>query len=86
MTQGSSMSAPENGHAGDGGPAFAYGDHEHGGHSGMSLRDWFAGQICAAVAGGLAAASISTSEEDASTLAKASYRFADALLAARSAS
>lgn len=28
----------------DGGPAFACGDHTHGGQGGMSLRDWFAGQ------------------------------------------
>jgi|GEM_PF-1201965 len=26
----------------DGGPAFGHGNHEQGGHSGMSLRDYFA--------------------------------------------
>ena len=26
----------------EGGPAFAYGNHEHGGDPGMTLRDWFA--------------------------------------------
>lgn len=29
----------------DGGPAFAYGNHDQGGAEGMSLRDWFAGQV-----------------------------------------
>lgn len=28
----------------DGGPAFGHGDPTNGGCSGMSLRDWFAGQ------------------------------------------
>ncbi len=31
----------------DGGPAFGHGNPEQGGSSGMSLRDWFAGQALA---------------------------------------
>lgn len=64
----------------DGGPAFAYGNHEQGGHSGMSLRDWFAGQ---ALAGHLASLN-PTAEHDpdsAAAFARSSYRIADAMLA-----
>lgn len=31
----------------EGGPAFPHGDREHGGHPGMTLRDWFAGMALA---------------------------------------
>lgn len=60
----------------DGGPAFAYGSHEQGGHSGMRLRDWFAGQ---------ALSSIGTVEgyADHAGLAADCYAVADAMLAAR---
>ena len=30
-------------------PAFATGNHEHGGQEGMTLRDWFAGQALIAI-------------------------------------
>ncbi len=68
----------------DGGPAFAYGDNIHGGHSGMSLRDYFAAQ---ALNGLLASVDpvtgFDTFEEFSNHLASTSYKYADALLAAR---
>jgi hypothetical protein len=60
----------------DGGPAFAHGDHTNGGHPGMSLRDWFAGQ---ALAGLLA----SNQGQNQNELAWLAYAAADAMLAAR---
>lgn len=71
----------------DGGPAFAYGNHEQGGASGMSLRDWFAGQ---ALAGMMAMPSDPYSGnfhnncgEPFTGAAEYAYRMADAMLAAR---
>lgn len=65
-------------------PAFPREDYQADdapGQRGMSLRDWFAGQ---ALAGFLATAG-DAQIVDASyrTVAKAMYRFADAMLAAR---
>ena len=70
----------------EGGPAFPVIAENGLGHvaDGMTLRDWFAGQVAAAVVGGLTAASISTSEDDVTAVAKAAYRVADAMLAERS--
>lgn len=62
----------------DGGPAFAHGDHTNGGHPGMSLRDWFAGQ---ALAGILANPAVSASA--AVHIPAAAYAMADDMLAAR---
>jgi hypothetical protein len=80
----------------DGGPAFAgvtkkvahggpHGDKEQVTYNeGMTLRDWFAGQIAAAMTGGFCAASKSLGPEDAKVVAGASYVLADELLAERS--
>ncbi len=54
-------------------------------HSGMSLRDWFAGQAISGTALVLdGTALVLTSEEDANTVASTAYRIADAMLKARS--
>lgn len=50
---------------------------------GMTLRDWFAGQIAASLTGGIAAAGISTDISDAEKVATAAYTLADAMIAAR---
>jgi hypothetical protein len=64
----------------DGGPAFPKSDN-HWPESGMSLRDWFAGQALAGMA------SISLEDGDMimgwADMSKAAYRAADAMLAAR---
>ena len=62
----------------DGGPAFGYGKHEQGGHSGMSLRDYFAGQ---ALAGYVTRPESNDYSYEA--IAEWSYRAADAMLADR---
>lgn len=46
---------------------------------GMSLRDWFAGQIAAAAVSG----TINKGELNEKAIARDSYKFADALLAER---
>lgn len=64
----------------DGGPAFPR-DHAHDGHSGMSLRDYFAAK---AMQGSLA--SMVEGQEFAPAMgAEWSYKVADAMLAARGA-
>ncbi len=61
----------------EGGPAFAYGSHEHGGSDGMTLRDWFAGQaLSGLLASGPLACSLAESAEEA-------YQNADAMLIVR---
>ena len=68
----------------DGGPAFAHGSPEHGGHPGMSLRDWFAGQAMAGFYAGYRDTSqLSTFPSDLKTDAETFYEIADAMLAAR---
>lgn len=72
----------------DGGPAFPetayYDDKPYGSISGMSLRDYFAGQ---ALQGFLAAAahpqSVGITDLDSPKLAHDSYALADAMLAER---
>ena len=72
-------------HPKDGGPAFPR-EYTHKGHSGMSLRDWFAGQ---ALTGGLARGKVPSpsqaleGETVAEFWARSSYIVADAMLAAR---
>ena len=56
--------------------AFPTGDHTHGGHDGMTLRDWFAGQ---AMQGMLA----DGSAWETAKLARDAYKAADAMLAER---
>ena len=73
------MSGPENL------PAFAHGNPEQGGHPGMSLRDWFAGQALAgSMVGNYSAESLSP--QLAAGLAEEMYLVADAMLAARTQS
>ena len=61
----------------EGGPAFAHGNAVQGGSSGMTLRDWFAGQALAGLmASGPLACSLAESAEEA-------YQNADAMLAVR---
>jgi hypothetical protein len=62
----------------DGGPAFPTADYR----TGMSLRDWFAGQ---ALAGILAGAFIDSSRltDGANFITQNAYQYADAMLAAR---
>ena len=59
----------------DGGQAFPAGNPTHGGHEGMTLRDWFAGQ---ALAGMLANPDSWTGDRGVMA-----YRYADAMLRAR---
>jgi hypothetical protein len=54
------------------------------GEPGMTLRDWFAGQVAAAMAGGTIACGASSGPTDAVALAKGAYCVADALLSERS--
>ncbi len=63
----------------DSGPAFAYGNNEQGGSSGMTLRDWFAGQALE----GLCAGADMNVEDHAAHFAAAAYIIADAMLAER---
>ena len=58
----------------DGGPAFPQ-PSVHGGPLGMSLRDWIAGQALAGFAANPAVLTVD--------VAKAAYKVADAMLAAR---
>ena len=66
----------------DGGQAFPYGDHDRGGASGMTLRDWLAGQ---ALAGYCAFPHSPHREVSAPEIAKYLYEIADAMLEARGA-
>ena len=63
----------------DGGAAFPTGNPTQGGHEGMTLRDWFAGQALAGLAAHMEENSPLTREADAETI----YKWADAMLAQR---
>ncbi len=69
----------------DGGPAFAYGNHEQGGAEGMSLRDWFAGQALASLGTWTPLPQVENLWSEAAMSARANfaYRQADAMIAAR---
>lgn len=86
----------------DGGPAFPFeyetahhlgieGMTERVPHTGMSLRDWFAGQAMGSMAGALAEESTGDPDMDAAgiihndpqSVAEIAYVYADAMLAAR---
>lgn len=69
----------------DGGPAFPISrdDILRGANPGMSLRDYAAIQFGAAVFGGYCAAGMNTEEGAIAVVAKASYLFADAMIAER---
>lgn len=66
----------------NGGPAFPVATAKHLHNEGMSLRDWFAGQALAGWLASFAPGDIIVQ----SKCAELSYRLADAMLAARSAS
>jgi hypothetical protein len=77
----------------DGGPAFPWneknsdGSHYHG-NPGMSLRDWFAGQVLIGFLAGswqdpIQADSREALEEDIKGIARSCYLVADAMLAVR---
>ncbi len=65
----------------DGGPAFPHTVEEDGCltqyHSGMTLRDWFAGQAMIGLVPDIA------EEADAINIGRAAYSIADAMMAAR---
>lgn len=70
-------------------PAFPFVLHDGGGESGMSLRDWFAGQALAGLLGGNTIRSFDMAGEvlgtDAQSAASATaFKMADAMLAERS--
>ena len=68
----------------DGGPAFGSGDATNGGYVGMSLRDWFAGQIVKGFCGNPAlqvARKDGLSDEE--SLARSAYLLADVMLKER---
>lgn len=70
----------------DGGPAFPFSeDHGDGSpyyvHSGMALRDWFAGQALAGMKASETAESFYRNEQ----IGETAYKIADAMLKARNA-
>jgi hypothetical protein len=65
----------------DGGQAFPAGNPTHGGHEGMTLRDWFAGQALAGIISTCDAKS--EGSQAIKPIAAAAYDFADAMLRAR---
>lgn len=80
------MSRRDNGGAAfpmPGGPKDAYGNFSNRPQSGMTLRDWFAGQALVAIVGApISIGDVPITGE--SEFAKAAYAFADAMLAERS--
>ena len=65
----------------DGGPAFPEPNREHYYvQSGMSLRDWFAGQALAGILMNYTTQKFGATEQ---TAAEYAYRYADAMIAAR---
>ena len=62
----------------DGGQAFPAGNPTHGGHEGMTLRDWFAGQALAGMG-----VECTSDEFCHSSVAECAYAYADAMLKAR---
>lgn len=71
-----------------GGPAFAHGNPEQGGHPGMDLRDWFAGQALMGISEHCASIRFEEEGEGGAQrvvngAASIAYAFADAMLAHR---
>jgi hypothetical protein len=69
----------------DGGPAFPHGNPTHGGHPGMTLRDWFTGQALNGILSNpaLCDGSEGSLEEVADGFAKTAEAIADAMIARR---
>lgn len=67
----------------DGGPAFPVAPDDLVGSKGMSLRDWFAGRVAAAAMVNARGITEDVADEAFPTLARISYKLADAMLAAR---
>ena len=65
----------------DGGQAFPHGDPTHGGDIGMSLRDYFAGQVAIGLT--LAASIADGKLLSQSLIGEAAYTIADAMLETR---
>jgi len=63
-------------------PAFPR-SYNSAGHTGMELRDWFAGQVIASVMGGLATRSSLMKPEDISAACRAAYFAADIMMEER---
>lgn len=61
-----------------------FGDVHYSMENGMNIRDVFAGQIGAAILGGMISAEMPTNKEDADKIAESAYHLADALMRARS--
>lgn len=72
-----------------GGPAFPTENYDNMmrdravGFTGMTLRDWFAGENAAAIIGGLTASQTNTAAEHAALIARSAYQLADAMIAER---
>lgn len=66
-----------------GGPAFAHGNPEQGGHPGMDLRDWFAGQALAGLGTWTPDARYTDRAGVCFNRAEWAYEQADAMLEAR---
>lgn len=69
-------------------PAFGHGNHEQGGAPGMSLRDWFAGQVlshaCARARYEMDKYGDRSALSHGPRAARLAYEIADAMLAERS--
>ena len=71
--------------SGDGGPAFGHGNPTDGGSQGMSLRDWFAGQLAVPFVRALVKQGYSdtVSQSQVESVAIHAYGLADAMLQER---
>jgi hypothetical protein len=63
--------------------AFPTGDHTHGGHDGMTLRDWFAGQALGSIPLRNWDTDSKSPRQVVEQWASCAYAIADAMLAAR---
>lgn len=71
------MSKPDNP------PAFPHGNPQQGGHPGMTIRDYFAGQALPTVVEKCEPIERQSGESTAQMFARRSYEIADAMLAER---
>lgn len=63
-------------------PAFPMGNPEQGGHDGMTLRDWFAGQALAGLLANQQATPFGMSA-NSDSFARRAFHISDAMIAAR---